>query len=444
MASTFTTNLKFNKPALGDAGWGTAVNGGFTDLVDVAVSGVETVDVTAGDVTMTIDSGASGANDARNMFIEVDGTMPANRVVTVPVNSKLYFVFNNTTGAYTLDFENAGGGVEVPQGKRVPLYSDGAEVLYAFDHLGALTLGTALAAPSGGTGQSSYAVGDLLYADTTTTLAKLTVGAANAVLTSSGTVPQWSATLPVASGGTGAATLAANNVLLGNGTSAVQEVAPGTAGNVLRSNGTTWTSSALSSATDTAEGLVELATTAEVQTGTDTTRAITPAGLRGGMIAYTAAQILSSGTEKDFSVPSWAKRITILLTNVSTNGTSNLRVRILDTTGSPVVTTGYAGSAVGLSASVGFSSVQFSAGFDMPDNSSAANVRVAMLTLAKLDDGGDTWVLSGTFGSSDTTRSGVMTGWNTLSAPLAGVRITTVNGTDAFDSLLSKAIVCYE
>jgi hypothetical protein len=52
-------------------------------------------------------------------------------------------------------------------------------------------------------------------------------------------------TLPVANGGTGAATLTANNVLLGNGTSALQVVAPGTTGNVLTSNGTTWTSSAL-------------------------------------------------------------------------------------------------------------------------------------------------------------------------------------------------------
>jgi hypothetical protein len=48
--------------------------------------------------------------------------------------------------------------------------------------------------------------------------------------------------LPVAQGGTGAATLAANNVLLGNGTSAVQAVAPGSSGNLLTSNGTTWES----------------------------------------------------------------------------------------------------------------------------------------------------------------------------------------------------------
>ena len=54
-----------------------------------------------------------------------------------------------------------------------------------------------------------------------------------------------STALTVAQGGTGATSLAANNVILGNNTSAVQTVAPGTSGNVLTSNGTTWTSAAL-------------------------------------------------------------------------------------------------------------------------------------------------------------------------------------------------------
>ena len=51
-------------------------------------------------------------------------------------------------------------------------------------------------------------------------------------------------TTPVSAGGTGSTTLTANNVLLGNGTSALQVVAPSTAGNVLTSNGTTWQSTA--------------------------------------------------------------------------------------------------------------------------------------------------------------------------------------------------------
>jgi len=54
-------------------------------------------------------------------------------------------------------------------------------------------------------------------------------------------------TLAVANGGTSLATLTANNVILGNGTSAPLFVAPGTTGNVLTSNGTTWQSTAGSS-----------------------------------------------------------------------------------------------------------------------------------------------------------------------------------------------------
>jgi hypothetical protein len=50
--------------------------------------------------------------------------------------------------------------------------------------------------------------------------------------------------LQPAGGGTGASSLTANNVLLGNGTSALQVVAPGTTGNLLTSNGTTWVSQA--------------------------------------------------------------------------------------------------------------------------------------------------------------------------------------------------------
>lgn len=61
---------------------------------------------------------------------------------------------------------------------------------------------------------------------------------------SGGTISGLTTPLPVASGGTGLATLTLNNVLLGNGTTAVQRIAPGTAANVLTSDGTTWASTA--------------------------------------------------------------------------------------------------------------------------------------------------------------------------------------------------------
>lgn len=62
-------------------------------------------------------------------------------------------------------------------------------------------------------------------------------------ITTSGTITM-AGTLIVANGGTGLATLTANNVILGAGTSTPTFVAPGTSGNVLTSNGTTWTSAA--------------------------------------------------------------------------------------------------------------------------------------------------------------------------------------------------------
>ena len=57
--------------------------------------------------------------------------------------------------------------------------------------------GTAIGAAYGGTGQSSYATGDVLYASGATTLSKLIIGTSNYVLTSSGTAPQWSNTLSI-------------------------------------------------------------------------------------------------------------------------------------------------------------------------------------------------------------------------------------------------------
>jgi len=61
------------------------------------------------------------------------------------------------------------------------------------------------------------------------------------------TVSSLSAPINAAQGGTGLTTLTANNVVLGNGTNNVQLVAPGTTGNVLVSNGTTWVSNAAAS-----------------------------------------------------------------------------------------------------------------------------------------------------------------------------------------------------
>lgn len=101
--------------------------------------------------------------------------------------------------------------------------------------------GSVIAAAYGGTGQSSYAVGDLLYADTSTSLAKLAdVATGNALISGGvGTAPSWgkigltthiSGTLAVANGGTGAtdAATARANLGAGTGNGSVTSVVAGT------------------------------------------------------------------------------------------------------------------------------------------------------------------------------------------------------------------------
>ena len=81
-----------------------------------------------------------------------------------------------------------------------------------------------------------------------------------------GTAGNVTGTVVVANGGTGLTTLTANNVIIGNGTSTVNFVAPGSNGNVLTSNGTTWTSAAPSGGGGGGGGLEYVVKTANYTT----------------------------------------------------------------------------------------------------------------------------------------------------------------------------------
>ncbi len=105
-----------------------------------------------------------------------------------------------------------------------------------------------------------------------------------------------SGTLAVARGGTGANTLTANNVVLGNGTSAVQFVAPGTTGNILTSDGTTWTSAAAGGGFAAGTVMLFAQTSAptgwtkNVSTGDNSAlRLTTGTASTGGSVAFTTA-----------------------------------------------------------------------------------------------------------------------------------------------------------
>ena len=76
--------------------------------------------------------------------------------------------------------------------------------------------------------------------------------------------------------------------------------------------------------------------------------------------------------------------------------------------------------------------MQAGSGFDISDNAVATAIRYGAIRLTNIT--GNTWVVEGVIGQSDATRTAMIGGSIALSGTLDRVRITTVNGTDAFDA----------
>jgi hypothetical protein len=121
-------------------------------------------------------------------------------------------------------------------------------------------------------------------------------------------------------------------------------------------------------------------------------------------------------------LPSGIKRITIMLNQVSTNGTSTTMIRI-GTGGSPD-TSGYVSASV---------STGYTAGFGIVAAPAAANI-TAKFVLDLMDSSTNTWNIDGTWYRSDNATPYSISGIKALSGVLNIVRLTTSGGTDAFDS----------
>ena len=126
MTINYTTLLGLAQPVTGtESGtWGTVVNDEITALVEQAVAGAVSIDVTAANVTLTDTDGAS--NQARNAILLVTGTPGTSRNIVAPSSSKVYVVVNGSDGAVVLKGSST-TGVTIPAGTKTIAFWDGSD-----------------------------------------------------------------------------------------------------------------------------------------------------------------------------------------------------------------------------------------------------------------------------------------------------------------------------
>jgi hypothetical protein len=214
MVSSYTTNKNIEKPANGDYNntWSTPVNNDW-DVIDTAFGGSTLINAVGASGTVTLTTA-----QYRPPVIAISGALTANVNYQLPSGvGGFWYVFNNTSGAFSILLSSAGGGstVTIPQGYTVSVISDGTNIglgttnaalissTYAnpswITALAASKLTGSVAVTNGGTGQTTYTDGQLLIGNSTgntLTKATLTAGTGIAITNSAGGI-----TIAAAAGG---------------------------------------------------------------------------------------------------------------------------------------------------------------------------------------------------------------------------------------------------
>ena len=149
MTSTYTDlGIELMVTGANAGTWGTKTN---TNLEIInQMQGYVNKSIAGGAQTtaLLIADGSTASSDARNLIIELSGTITGNQIVTVPDSiEKSYIVYNNTSGAFTVEFKTASGTgptfSTTDKGVKI-LYSNGTNIIDVnanLSTLGAITTG---------------------------------------------------------------------------------------------------------------------------------------------------------------------------------------------------------------------------------------------------------------------------------------------------------------
>jgi len=250
--------------ALTAANFRTAIGAGTGGGSVTSVSGTLPISVATGTTTPAISINAATTSAAGSMSAadktKLDGIATSANNYTHPTgDGNLHVIATSTTNSGKVLTAGATAGSlswTTPTTGTVTSVTGTSPIASSGGTAPAISLGT-VGVANGGTGQTTYAVGDLLYASTTSALSKLAdIATGNSLISGGvGVAPSWgkigltthvSGTLPISNGGTGTATAPTQyGVVYAASTSAYASTAAGTAGQVLTSTGTsapTWSS----------------------------------------------------------------------------------------------------------------------------------------------------------------------------------------------------------
>jgi hypothetical protein len=271
---------------------------------------------------------------------------------------------------------------------------------------------------------------NLTAGTTTSTAATITSGTITNLASTTGTIATLNsttgtiATLNSTTGTIGnLSTTLAGDFTISSGT--------GTLGTTGVTAGTYGSASAIPFLTVDAKGRITSATTGTFSS-TPADGSITPAKLSQPFTSATAVAS-TSGTAIDFtSIPSWAKRITVMFNGVSTSGISTPWLIQLGDSGG-IEATGYLAVSSRLTPS-SLNAISSNSGFNINVDNASSNVCNGSITITLLDLSTNSWVASGLFANSFSIETHTVGGSKSLSATLDRVRITTSGGANTFDA----------
>jgi hypothetical protein len=207
MASTYS-QLKIELIGTGDqAGtWGVTTNVNLGTALEEAITGNATVTFVSSNAAIAlIDTNAT--QTARNLRLILGGTTAGTQTLFVPAITKQYLVTNNLSNPVVIsNGSNAaptGTTVTVPAGRSMSVFNNGTSITETVTYVtefaaSNVTITNPLTVSSGGTGRANLTLGSVVVGNNTGTVTLVAPGTANNVLTSNGT--HWVSQTPTASG----------------------------------------------------------------------------------------------------------------------------------------------------------------------------------------------------------------------------------------------------